>query len=111
MTSKEFAEAFYNEKQNLLKAYLSPESSTEVGALIQSMELNKDQSATLEKILDSSLTDILYTILLGFDGCTAIGGLAQQLFTIFDECNNQVCGEERIGEVEAHAYEYFQERR
>lgn len=110
MTPKEFVEGFYKEKQELLNEYLSPDSQTEVSTLIKSMRLNKEQSEILEKLLDSSFTDIFYSILLGLDGCTSIGGLTQQQFTILDENNNQVCGEEHLGEVEALAYEYFHEK-
>lgn len=109
MTPKEFVEGFYKEKQNLLKEYLSPDSQTEVSSLIKSMGLNKEQSDILERLLNSSFTDIFYTILLGLDGCTAIGGLIQQQFTVLDENNEQVCGEEHVGEVETLAYEYFHE--
>jgi hypothetical protein len=110
MTPKEFVEGFYKEKQDLSKEYLLPDSRTQVGTLIKSMELNKEQSEILEKLLDSSFTDIFYTILLGLDGCASIGGLTQQQFTILDENKNQVCGEEHLGEVEALAYEYFHEK-
>jgi len=109
MTPKDFVEGFYNEKQHLLKEYLSSDSQTEVSTLIQSMELNKEQTEILKKLLDSSFTDIFYSILLGLDGCTSIGGLTQQQFTVIDEDNNQVCGEEHVGEVEALAYNYFHE--
>lgn len=110
MSPKEFVEGFYKEKQDLLKEYLSPDSQTEVGTLIKSMGLDKEQSDILEKLLDSCFTNVFYTILLGLDGCTSIGGLTQQQFTVLDEKNSQVCGEEHLGEVEALAYEYFQEQ-
>ena len=110
MTPKDFVEGFYKEKQNLLKQYLSPESQSEVGALIKSMGLDKEQSDVLEKLLNSSFTDIFYTILLGLDGCASIGGLLQQQYTVLDENNEQVCGEEHLGEVEALAYEYFHDK-
>jgi len=109
MTPKEFVEGFYKEKQNFLKEYLSADSKTEVSTLIKSLGLNKDQTEIFEKLLDYSFTDIFYTILLGLDGCTSIGGLTQQQFTVLDEDNNQVCGEENLGDVEALAYKYFHE--
>lgn len=107
MTPKEFVKGFYKEKQDLLKEYLSADSQTEVSTLIKSMGLNKEQSEILEKLLDSSFTDIFYTILLGLDGCASIGDLTQQQFTVIAESNDQVCGEKHLGEVEALAYEYF----
>ena len=111
MTPKEFVEGFTKQKQDLLKEYLSDDSQTEVGTLIKSMRLNNEQSEILNKLLDSSFTEIFYSILLGLDGCASIGGLKQQQFTVLDENDNQVCGEEHLGEVEALAYEYFHGKR
>ncbi|MEN7551976.1 hypothetical protein AAG747_28940 [Rapidithrix thailandica] len=65
----------------------------------------------MKKIMDSTLTDTFYTILLGLDGCNPIGNSEQQQFTILDENKNQVCGREQLGEVEAFAYEYFHEKK
>lgn len=107
MTTKEFVKAFHSEKQDLLKAYLSNNSQSEVSLLINSLNLTKEQTETLKKVLNSSFTDIFYSILLGLDGCASIGGLEQQPFDIFDEDGNQLCGGKLIGEVEALAYEYF----
>jgi len=102
MTSKDFVEAFYKEKQYLLKEYLSPDSETEVSTMIKSLGLNKEQSDILEKLLESSFTDIFYTILLGLEGESSIGG-KQESYKIFDEDNNELTG----GEIEAYAWEYF----
>lgn len=103
MTTEEFVKAFYNEKQELLKEYLSGNSKTEIGELIKSLKLTDGQSKIMEKVLDSSLTDILYTILLGLDGCASIGG-TQENYEIKDEKGNQLSGE-----IEGYAYEYFHE--
>lgn len=100
MTTEEFVKGFYIEKLILLKTYLSGNSQSEVGQLIKSLTVNSAQYEILSKILDSSFRDIFYSILLGLDGCSSIGNLIQQQFTIYDENNNQVCGEERLGEVE-----------
>ena len=103
MTTEEFVKAFYNEKQSFLKEYLSGNSETEVGQLIKSINLNAEQSEILKKVLDSSFTDIFYTILLGLDGCASIGGI-QEAYDLKDEDGNQLSGE-----IESYAYEYFHE--
>ena len=103
MKPKEFVEAFYNEKQDLIKEYLSVDSQTEVRALIKSLGLNKEQTAIFEKVLDTSFTDVFYTILLGLDGAASIGGI-QETYKILDEKNNELTG----GEIEGYAWEYFQ---
>ncbi len=103
MKTEEFVKAFYNEKEELIKNYTSKNSNTEVGELIKSLKLSDEQSEIMEKVLDSSFTDIFYTILLGLDGCASIGGI-QELYEIKDENGNQL-----NGEIEGYAYEYFQE--
>lgn len=103
MTTEEFVKAFYNEKQGFLKEYLSEKSETEVGQLINSLNLTVQQSEIMKKVLDSSFTDIFYTILLGLDGCASIGGI-QEMYDLKDENGNQL-----TGEIEGYAYEYFHE--
>ena len=109
MKTEEFVKAFYTEKQDFLKEYLSDSPKTEAGHLIKSLNLTDQQTEIMKKVLDSSFTDIFYTLLLGFDGSTTIGELEQQQFEIFDENKNQVCGSNLIGEVEAYAYKFFYE--
>ena len=54
-------------------------------------------------MLNSILRDTFYTILLGLDGCAAIGNY-QQLYEIKDENGNLISGE-----IDGYAYEYFHE--
>jgi hypothetical protein len=103
MTTEEFVKAFYTEKQNFLKDYLSENSETEVGELIKSLNLTEQQNEIMKKVLDGSFTDIFYTILLGLDGCASIGGI-QEMYDLKDENGNQLSGE-----IEGYAYEYFHE--
>jgi hypothetical protein len=104
MNTEELVKAFYNEKQNFLKEYLSENSKTEVGQLIKSLYLTKEQDVIMEKVMNSTLTDVFYTILLGLDGCASIGGV-QEMYTLKDKNGNQL-----NGEIESFAYEYFQEK-
>ncbi|MCH4829247.1 hypothetical protein [Flavobacterium columnare] len=103
MTTEEFVKAFYIEKQDMLKEYLSENSITEVGQLIKSLNLTEEQYEVMKKILDNSFTDIFYSILLGLDGCASIGGI-QQMYDLRDEDGNQLSGE-----IDGYAYEYFYE--
>ncbi|WP_027394245.1 hypothetical protein [Aquimarina latercula] len=105
MTTEEFVKAFHKEKQELLKEYLSNNSETEVGVLIKSLNLTDEQNKIMKKVLDSSFSDIFYTILLGLDGSTSIGGI-QEMYDLKDENGNQL-----NGEIESFAYEYFQENK
>ena len=103
MNTEEFVKAFYIEKQTFLKEYLSKNPQSEVGQLIQSLNLTEQQTEIMKKILDTTLTDIFYTILLGLDGCASIGGI-QESYDLKDENGNQLSGE-----IEGYAYEYFHE--
>ena len=105
MNTEEFVKAFYSEKQSFLKEYLSEKSETEVAQLIKTLNLTNQQSEIMKKILDSSFTDVFYTILLGLDGSASIGGI-QEMYDLKDENGNQLSGE-----IEGYAYEYFQENK
>jgi hypothetical protein len=104
MNTEEFVKAFHTEKQDFLREYLSQNSETEVGQLIKSLKLTDQQTEIMKKVLDSSFTDIIYTILLGLDGCSSIGGI-QEMYDLKDENGNQLSGE-----IEGYAYDYFQEK-
>ena len=101
MNTEEFVKAFYSEKQDFLKEYLSENSESEVGQLIKSLNLTEKQTEIMKKVLDSSLTDVFYSILLGLDGCTSIGGI-QEMYDLKDESGNQLSGK-----IEGYAYKYF----
>ena len=103
MNTEEFVRAFYKEKQDFLTEYLSENSESEVGQLIKTLNLTDQQTETMKKIMDGTLTDIFYTILLGLDGCASIGGI-QEMYDLKDEGGNQLSGE-----IEGYAYEYFHE--
>ena len=105
MSTEEFVKAFHTEKQEFLKEYLSDNSDSEVGTLIKALKLNNEQTEIMKKVLDSSFTDIFYTILLGLDGSASIGGI-QEMYELKDENGNQLSGE-----IEGYAYEYFQENK
>lgn len=103
MNTKEFVKSFHIEKQDFLKEYLSENPESEVGHLIQSLNLTGEQKGIMEKIINGMLTDVFYTILLGLDGCAPIGGI-QEMYDLKDEEGNQLSGE-----IEGYAHEYFHE--
>jgi hypothetical protein len=102
MTSTEFVEGFYKEKEDLLKLYSDNEQETEVGNLIKTLDLKDDKKETLMKIIDNALTDTLYTVLLGLDGAASIGD-RQEMYKLLDENGNELTG----GEIEVNAWEFF----
>ncbi|MBE6066246.1 MAG: hypothetical protein E7211_00900 [Clostridium lundense] len=105
MNVKEFVELFYTEKNNMLKLYFSNLQGTEVGLKIDNLGLTKKQMEKMQSIIDTVITDIMYTILLGLDGEGSIGNV-QQNYKLYDENG---CELTNCGGIEQYAYEYFQE--
>ncbi len=109
MTSNEFAKNFYLEKLNILKSCFEeqPQYPSTVNAKIKEMGLSSTQQEQLKEVIDTLLTDVFYSILLGLDGENPIGN-TQQTYKIYDEEGNLIS---HCGELEANAYEYFYERK
>ena len=107
MTSDEFAKNFYIEKLNFLKSYFEeqPQYPSAVNAKIKEMGLSNTQQEQLKDVIDTLLTDVFYSLLLGLDGENSIGN-TQQTYKIYDEDGNLISD---CGELEASAYEYFHE--
>ncbi|MFC0682865.1 hypothetical protein ACFFGH_33960 [Lysobacter korlensis] len=74
------------------------------GKQFAALDLPAEQQAKLWAALDTALTDVFYTLLLGLDGCAQVGGV-QEIFRIHDEEGNLISD---CGELEAEAYEQFQ---
>jgi hypothetical protein len=102
MTSKDFVIGFLKEKEYFLDLYFDDRIETEVKSKINQLNLDKEKKELLKQIFDAVTTDVMYTILLGLDGCAQIGGV-QEDYKIFDRLGNELTG----GEIEGHAYEYF----
>ena len=109
MTSDEFAKNFYIEKLNFLKSCFEeqPKYPSTVNTKIKEMTLDSTQQEQLKEVIDSLLTDVFYTVLLGLDGESSIGNI-QQTYKIYDEEGSLISD---CGELEASAYEYFHERK
>ncbi|MCG7945325.1 MAG: hypothetical protein N0C84_03215 [Candidatus Thiodiazotropha taylori] len=103
MNDKKFVEEFYKLKQSLLKDYFSNEQATAVAKLIQTLDLNRKQTDTMRKIIDISLTDTLYTVLIGLEGSATIGE-EQEAYKLFNEEGVEITGKK----IEEYAWELFQ---
>lgn len=103
MNAKEFVKLFYTEKNDMLESYFSKLTETEVGLNIANLGLTTEQMEKMKNIIDTVITDTMYTILLGLDGEASIGNI-QQIYKIYDENG---CEISNFGEIEAYAYEYF----
>jgi len=105
MNAKEFVELFYTEKDNMIKQYFNNSKDTEVGLKIDSLGLTTEQMKIMQSIIDTALTDTMYTILLGLDGEASIGNV-QETYKLCDNNEHELTNS---GEIEQYAYEYFQE--
>lgn len=103
MTPKEFVELFYKHKTEYLQTCLDENSGILVSSQIKSLNLGDEQKEIMARIVDGILTDVYYSILLGIDGCAAIGGY-QHDFKLYDEDGNLITDG---GEIEGFAWEYF----
>ncbi len=105
MTSEEFVKRFYKEKQSYLSDCIAegePELLT--SSLIKSLKLDENQKVIMSKIVDTILIDTYYSILLGLDGGSSIGGI-QESYSIKGEDGEEI----NDGDIGGYAYEYFQE--
>ena len=91
MTSDEFAKNFYLEKLNILKSCFEeqPQYPSAVNAKIKEMVLSNTQQEQLKDVIDTLLTDVFYSLLLGLDGESSIGN-TQQTYKIYDEEGNLI---------------------
>lgn len=101
MTAKEFVELFYTEKNDMIKQYFDNPQATKVGLEIESLGLTTEQMRNIKNIINTVLTDAMYTILLGLDGEATIGKI-QEAYELFDESGWNLTGR---GEIEKYAYE------
>lgn len=83
MTSDEFAKNFYLEKLNILKSCFEeqPQCPSAVNAKIKEMTLSSTQQEQLKDVIDTLLTDVFYSILLGLDGECPIGNSILTTYT------------------------------
>jgi len=102
MTPQEFVACVARQKNDMISMYFDPESGAVVATEIAALGLSDEQTKALRTILDGSLTDALYTLLLGLDGAASIGGV-QSDYELRAEDGTILTG----GVLEAVAWEQF----
>ena len=103
ISAEEFVHEFKELKDSLLEGYFTPSSELSRVNELKSGGLTDQQIDLVKKVCDEQLTDALYTILLGLDGCASISQ-HQISYELKDENSNRLSGN---GEIEACAYEAF----
>jgi len=103
VNAKGFVALFKAEKENQLKLYLSETNDSVVSDLLGEMNLSREQSGKMKRIIDTVLIDTYTSILCGLDGSASIGGV-QQAYTVVPEGGNPI---ESCGDIEAEAYNQF----
>ncbi|WP_282296453.1 hypothetical protein [Stenotrophomonas sp. PS02289] len=101
MDASEFVSSWKEERDDQLVSMFAGSGAT--GQLLQGMQLSEEQVNQLWHLLNVATTDLLYTLLLGLEGCAGVGNSWQQRFVVHDEEGN------RIEDIEGAAYECFQE--
>jgi hypothetical protein len=107
MTAFEFVKCFKQQKDELLTMYCGGSTQTAVGSMIESLGLTDEKKATMQRIVDTILTDAFYGILLGLDGAATLGA-KQQGYSIRDAKGVLITAADD-GELEGPAYELFHE--
>ena len=102
MDAREFASRWRREKDSYLT--LVQAGKGRAGQQFSALSLSEEQQLQLWGALDTALTDVLYSLLLGLDGSAQLGGV-QETFRIYDEAGNLISD---CGDLEAAAYEQFQ---
>jgi hypothetical protein len=103
MNAEEFVANWKREKETLLQTFLDEKGESLVASKIDAMRLTDIQKIELKAVLESVLTDTMYTLLLGLDGSASIGA-KQHSYKILDEDGNLISGCE---DIESEAWKQF----
>ncbi len=104
ISSEEFVNEFSELKRQLVEGYFSNDSEISRLNTLEDAGIDAKQLDVIKGVVDESLTDALYTILLGLEGSAAIGK-HQICYKLQDEL-----GTELTGEFEELAFEALQEK-
>jgi hypothetical protein len=102
MNDREFVGEFYKLKESLLDEYFAGRKDAAVAQLIEKLELPNEKLKTLKLVIDASLTDALYTVLLGLEGSASIGN-EQEMYKLYNEDGVELTGKD----IEGHAWDLF----
>ncbi|MBC3872916.1 hypothetical protein [Undibacterium flavidum] len=92
ITPEGFVQEFKDLKNYLVSNYFSGDSKISRIDKLQNAGLSEEQIEITKRIVNEALTDALYTVLLGLDGCASIGR-HQINYKLFDEKSNELTGE------------------
>lgn len=100
MDTRTFVSNCMSLRRELLDAWTDPQGTSEIAARIRSLALSDEQLPAMRDIIDATLRDTMYTLLLALDGAASLGP-DQQRFSILDETG------ERLEDLEAQAWLQF----
>ena len=101
MDAGEFVALWKAEKNAYLVQLQGEESAA--AAQLRALNLSAEQQPKLWAALDTILSDMLYTVLLGLDGAGSLGGV-QHTYAIHDEDGTLISD---CGDIEAEAWDQF----
>jgi hypothetical protein len=102
MTTEEFVQGFYREKQDLLLFYRDRLPLAD-NAEPQYIVLRDGQRMTVPELLENVLDNVFYATLLGLEGSASIGR-TQTRYDIRDSDGNSL----NNGDIGGYAWQYFQ---
>lgn len=103
MTTEEFVQGFYREKEYTLQFYLDRLAQANGTEAVQYVQLLGGQQLTVRELLDWVLTDTFYSTLLGLEGRASIGGI-QTRYDLRDPAGHAL----NDGDLGGYAWQYFQ---
>lgn len=103
MTTEEFVQGFYRERQYQLQLTLDWLAQADGAAAIQHVKLAGGQTITVQDLLETVLTNAFYSMLLGLEGSASIGG-HQNRYEVRDPAGNSL----NDGDLGGYAWQYFQ---
>ena len=101
MTPEKFVALWKSEKALMLQLFMDGSGTTAAAKQIQAMQLTPDQMDKLRAVIDTVLTDAMYTLLLALDGEASIGEV-QQTYELKSEDGTVL-----TGQLEAEAWKQF----
>lgn len=101
ISPEEFVQEFKDLKGELVGEYFSSDSEISQIKKLEESGFSKEQIELTKGIVDQALSDALYTVLLGLEGCASISQ-HQIMYKLFDEESNEL-----TGEIESIAWEKF----
>lgn len=100
MNANEFVKNCYKEKEYMKNIYFDKEKETLVGNQIKDLVSKGIKEDEIKTLIDSVMTEVFYTMLLGLDGEASLGD-TQMMYKLYDENDNLIDG------IEEEVYDIF----